>query len=223
MKRFWMLALLMTLLAICVAAPASAAREIRDPSQLLNGERVTLPPTIQRDPCARGHNWILMNGNGPTCTEAGFENQKCSRCGETRRVTGDAAKGHDWNSVSGNGPSCTEAGFEIQKCSRCGDTKRVTGAAAKGHNYQYAQTNPALCESNGKEWFECTRCGDTQYQTIPKLGHDYRVTSTVDATCTKDGRKPIRAQGLAAARKRARPLLRTETTNGNTRIPTAMM
>ena len=49
------------------------------------------------DACANGHDYELKNEVGPTCTEDGYREEVCSRCGDTRRVEGEKALGHDFS------------------------------------------------------------------------------------------------------------------------------
>ena len=58
------------------------------------------------DACANGHDYELKNEVGPTCTEDGYREEVCSRCGDTRRVDGEKALGHDF---SGEGRVTREA------------------------------------------------------------------------------------------------------------------
>ena len=58
------------------------------------------------DACANGHDYELKNEVGPTCTEDGYREEVCSRCGDTRRVEGEKALGHDF---SGEGRVTREA------------------------------------------------------------------------------------------------------------------
>lgn len=58
------------------------------------------------DACANGHDYKLKNEVGPTCTEDGYREEVCSRCGDTRRVEGEKALGHDF---SGEGRVTREA------------------------------------------------------------------------------------------------------------------
>lgn len=58
------------------------------------------------DACANGHDYELKNEVAPTCTEDGYREEVCSRCGDTRRVEGEKALGHDF---SGEGRVTREA------------------------------------------------------------------------------------------------------------------
>lgn len=58
------------------------------------------------DACANGHDYELKNEVAPTCTEDGYREEVCSRCGDTRRVDGEKALGHDF---SGEGRVTREA------------------------------------------------------------------------------------------------------------------
>ena len=64
------------------------------------------PAEAVEDACANGHDYVLKKEIAPTCTEDGYREEVCSRCGDTRRVDGEKALGHDF---SGEGRVTREA------------------------------------------------------------------------------------------------------------------
>ena len=125
----------------------------------------------------------------PTCTEAGEETAKCSRC-EATDTKELAALGHDFGDyIVTKAPTCTEAGEETAKCSRCEatDTKEL---AALGHDFgDYTVTKAATCTEAGEKTAICTRCGEVgEKEAIAALGHDFgEYVVTKEATCTEPG------------------------------------
>ena len=125
----------------------------------------------------------------PTCTEAGEETAKCSRC-EATDTKELAALGHDFGDyIVTKAPTCTEAGEETAKCSRCEatDTKEL---AALGHDFgDYTVTKAPTCTEAGEKTAICTRCGEVgEKEAIAALGHDFgEYVVTKEATCTEPG------------------------------------
>ena len=125
----------------------------------------------------------------PTCTEAGEETAKCSRC-EATDTKELAALGHDFGDyIVTKAPTCTEAGEETAKCSRCEatDTKELV---ALGHDFgEYVVTKEATCTEAGEKTAICTRCGEVgEKEAIAALGHDFgEYVVTKEATCTEPG------------------------------------
>ncbi len=63
-----------------------------------------------------------------------------------------------------------------------------TGSEDGQHNWVLYE-NPATCTDTGLRVYQCTNCYAWQDdgETIPALGHDYRVTASQAATCTAPG------------------------------------
>lgn len=82
------------------------------------------------NPCAEGHAYEVKSTVAPTCTEDGYSEEVCSRCGDTRRVPGEKALGHDF---SGEGrvtiePTTEKDGEMVFTCTRddCNETQTKT-------------------------------------------------------------------------------------------------
>ncbi|MGM9746704.1 MAG: GLUG motif-containing protein [Paludibacteraceae bacterium] len=72
----------------------------------------------------------------PTCTEGGYNVEKCSLCQATRNVAnGTSAKGHEWVSGDTVAPTCTEHGYTPQTCSGCGAKQETDIKDALGHDF----------------------------------------------------------------------------------------
>ena len=111
----------------------------------------------------------------PTCTEAGEETAKCSRC-EATDTKELAALGHDFGEyVVTKEATCTEAGEKTAICTRCGEVGEKEAIAALGHAFgEYVVTKEATCTEPGEETATCTRCGEVVTKAIPAIGHDVK-------------------------------------------------
>ena len=111
----------------------------------------------------------------PTCTEAGEETAKCSRC-EATDTKELAALGHDFGDYTvTKAPTCTEAGEKTAICTRCGEVGEKEAIAALGHDFgEYVVTKEATCTEPGEETATCTRCGEVVTKAIPAIGHDVK-------------------------------------------------
>ncbi len=138
---------------------------------------------------ALGHDFATYTvTNAATCTAAGSEASKCSRCDETN-TRAIAALGHNFATYSvTTAATCTASGTETSTCTRCTQTNSRS-IAALGHNYSaYTVTTAATCTASGVETSTCSRCNDKQTRTIAALGHNYGAyTVTTAATCTASG------------------------------------
>ena len=94
--------------------------------------------------------------------------------------------------------TCTAAGTAAHyRCSGCSKlfadaagTIETTIAAlatpALGHDHKISSTT-ATCTEAGTTVYTCSRCGDSYTVAGEALGHDYRVTSHKNPTCTASG------------------------------------
>lgn len=124
-----------------------------------------------------GHNYAAAN-----CTTA----KHCTRCG----LKVGSPLGHS-NKITYTSATCTTEGFEISTCSRCGNVSKKMIQSRLGHievpGDAYNKVTPATCTSNGSHVYYCGRCkAYLRTATIPKLGHDTKVTYTA-AACETPG------------------------------------
>ena len=139
----------------------------------------------QQEVPALGHDWgAYAQTKAPTCTAAGTETAKCTRCSSTtsRAV---AALGHSSVTDAAVAATCTMAGkTEGSHCSRCDAIITAQEEIpALGHDWgEYAQTTAPTCTTTGVETSTCSRCHETRTRSIPAKGH----TLGPDATCTED-------------------------------------
>ena len=72
------------------------------------------------------------------------------------------------------------------------ETENTTDMEDSTHTHTYTEniTKEASCTENGEKTFSCS-CGDSYTEPIEPLGHNYEtvVDSSVEATCTTDGKK----------------------------------
>lgn len=78
------------------------------------------------------------------------------------------ALGHDWKDNGDGTATCQRDG--------CGETHT--------HIWKKTGTVAATCTKEGENQYTCTVCDQTKTTTIKALGHDYKLVSTDDATCT---------------------------------------
>ena len=110
------------------------------------------------------HQWEKTDETiAPTCTEGGYDIEKCSLCQATRNVAnGTSAKGHEWVSGDTVAPTCTEHGYTPQTCSVCGEKQETDIKDALGHTFDNEI---------------CTRCGlsDTTLKEPSKVNNVYQI------------------------------------------------
>lgn len=143
---------------------------------------------------ALGHNyssdWTI--DKKATCTESGSKSHHCTRCDEKTGVTVISKLSHDFdNGVITTSPTCTKSGVKTYTCKDCKTTK-IEVVKALGHDYSNEWTidKKATCTESGSKSHHCTRCDSTVDETvIPKLSHDWILTSTVNPTRDHEGKK----------------------------------
>ena len=135
---------------------------------------------------ATGHSvttWMLEKK--ATCTEAGYYEGKCDKCGET--LTEEIpATGHTYlpDESSIVAATCTEIGKVTYVCAYCGDfyTEEIP---AIGHDYKVDESAivEPTCTQVGKETYVCQNCGDFYTVEIPMVEHSWGKWVTIkDAT-----------------------------------------
>lgn len=143
---------------------------------------------------ALGHNyssdWTI--DKKATCTESGSKSHHCTRCDSKTDVTVIPKLSHDFdNGVITTSPTCTKSGVKTYTCKDCKTTK-IEVVKALGHDYSNEWTidKKATCTESGSKSHHCTRCDSTVDETvIPKLSHDWILTSTVNPTRDHEGKK----------------------------------
>ena len=127
-----------------------------------------------------------------TCTESGSKSHHCTRCDSKIDVTVIPKLSHDFDDgVITTNPTCTKTGVKTFTCKDCKTTKTEV-LKALGHDYSKDWTidKKATCLEEGSKSHHCTRCDSKVNETvIPKLSHDWILTSTVNPTRDHEGKK----------------------------------
>ncbi len=175
------------------------------------GEPETIPSTCEEDgsiteTCTRcgetqittlsktGHKYKSTVTKEATCNEDGVRTYICQNLGcENRYTESIPATGQHNYQATVLPPTCTEPEKVGEFCTVCGAQKGEITEVGKplGHEWNEGETTtPATCTEDGTMTFTCTRkdCGTTRTEEIKKLGHDYQVTGSVDATCEENGK-----------------------------------
>ena len=85
-------------------------------------------------------------------------------------------------------PTCTDDGLsEGSRCSVCLHILQAQSVLPSDHTSHSTVYHPAVeasCTQKGNyEFYTCSRCSYTTYKEISPLGHDYRATEIIPATC----------------------------------------
>ena len=127
-----------------------------------------------------------------TCLEEGSKSHHCTRCDEKKDVTVIPVLSHNYdNGVITTEPTCTKDGVKTYTCKDCKTTKTEV-LKALGHDYskEWTVDKKATCTESGSKSHHCTRCDSKADATvIPKLSHDWILTSTVNPTRDHEGKK----------------------------------
>ena len=143
---------------------------------------------------ALGHDYSneLTIDKKATCTESGSKSHHCTRCDSKSDVTVIPVLSHNYdNGVITTAPTCTKDGIKTYTCKDCKTTKTEV-VKALGHDYSKDWTidKKATCLEEGSKSHHCTRCDSKVNETvIPKLSHDWILTSTVNPTRDHEGKK----------------------------------
>ena len=127
-----------------------------------------------------------------TCTEEGSKSHHCNRCHSKKDVTAISKLSHNYDEgVITTSPTCTKDGVKTYTCKDCKTTK-TEELKALGHDYSkdWIIDKKATCLEEGSKSHHCTRCDEkTSVTVIPKLSHDWILTSTVNPTGDHEGKK----------------------------------
>lgn len=131
-----------------------------------------------------------VNGNAPTCTEAGLtDGEICSVCEyiiKEQQVM--KATGHDEVRRDGKAATCTEGGYkDYVTCSRC-DYTTYEATETLGHSEIKHDGKAATCTDSGyKPYVTCGRCDYTTYEITEAFGHNEARIEGKAPTCTEAG------------------------------------
>ena len=127
-----------------------------------------------------------------TCTESGSKSHHCTRCDSKSDVTVIPVLSHNYdNGVITTAPTCTKDGIKTYTCKDCKTTKtKVVKALGQDYSKDWTIDKKATCLEEGSKSHHCTRCDSKVNETvIPKLSHDWILTSTVNPTRDHEGKK----------------------------------
>ena len=125
------------------------------------------------------HTFVTVR-NEPTCTEPGNEHKECE-CGRIQSGSNHTlpAAGHDYDEEILTPATCAQTGEVKKVCSVCGDTVTETIPTLK-HSWTIWDSD------DSRHWRICSVCSTV---SDSKGNHNFRLTETELATCTKDGYK----------------------------------
>ena len=111
----------------------------------------------------------------PTCTQRGYTQHTCTRCGNTYTDSPVSALGHTYTSSITTAPTCTKSGVKTFTCS-CG-TSYTQPISALGHSYTSVVIS-ATCLQQGYTLYSCTTCGSSYKSSYtPITDHSYRYAN----------------------------------------------
>ncbi|MBQ6661904.1 MAG: InlB B-repeat-containing protein [Lachnospiraceae bacterium] len=154
----------------------------------------------------KDHTYSWKTTKEPTCTEGGKSERICSGCGRSVDGKEIAALGHDPKLQSKVDSTCAKTGTETYKCSRCGNISTKT-IPLKEHTYSWKTTKEPTCTEGGKSEKICSGCGrSVDGKEIGALGHDPKLQSRVDSTCSKTGTETYKCSRCGDITTKALPL-----------------
>ena len=135
---------------------------------------------------ALGHEYKLIEDKKATCTQDGYKEYLCDRCGDSY-LDPVPASGHSYKKTVKKEATCTESGLIDYKCSSCGNSYSET-VKALGHKYVEKISKEATCEEDGIKTLTCSKCNDSKTEIIKATGHDVDFEEKA-ATCSEPGYK----------------------------------
>lgn len=137
--------------------------------------------------CQRYGHIEVLNHKDATCTEDGYDEKVCQRCGEITSTVTYPKTGHDYETTTVEA-TCTQDGSEVSVCGNCWD--RVTKVLpALGHDLQVSKSTPATCVNTGVKVSGCSRCSYEETKILPQTDHTYVYDQekSQEVTCTTAG------------------------------------
>jgi hypothetical protein len=148
--------------------------------------------TRETDIDPEAHDWELLEGTAPTCTEDGNGKEKCKLCGIEE--SGVLPKlGHDYGEwVTTKAPTETEDGQEERTCKHDAAHKETKAIGSLSHTHDWGDwftATSATCTAEGESKRVC-KLNENHFEIkdIAKLGHDWNDWVIVTAaTCDDEG------------------------------------
>ena len=137
----------------------------------------------------QSHDYVFIKSVAATCSNAGYDVYKCSRCGKIlNKSNGEEQLPHDYELTKAVEPTCTEHGYDVYKCTVCGTSKTETrNDELLPHDYVVTVVEPT-CLKGGYTLHKCSVCGDEYKDNLTALlGHSMVEVGEKPATCTEAG------------------------------------
>ena len=107
------------------------------------------------------------------CTEDGYTDYVCVKCGAPFTDGVVPAPGHAWEWAVDRAPTCIDPGEQHEACVSCGAVRSEnTVMPATGvHEYACAARRAPTCTETGWQVLSCAVCGVTETEVLPAAGH----------------------------------------------------
>ena len=138
---------------------------------------------------AQSHDYVFIESVAATCSNAGYDVYKCSKCGKIlNKSNGEEQLPHDYELTKAVEPTCTEHGYDVYKCTVCGTSKTETrNDELLPHDYVVTVVEPT-CLKGGYTLYKCSVCGDEYKDDLTALlGHSMVEVGEKPATCAEVG------------------------------------
>ena len=135
------------------------------------------------------HDYVLVKSVATTCKYVGYDEYKCSRCGNVKKEYYDEKLlAHDYRLTKAVEPTCTKHGYDVYTCAVCGTSKTETrNDELLPHDYVVTVVEPT-CLKGGYTLHKCSVCGDEYKDDLTAfLGHSMVEVGEKPATCTEAG------------------------------------
>ena len=135
------------------------------------------------------HDYVFIKSVAATCSNAGYDVYKCSKCGKIlNKSNGEEKLPHEYELTKAVEPTCTEHGYDVYKCTVCGTSKTETrNDELLPHDYVVTVVEPT-CLKGGYTLHKCSVCGDEYKDNLTALlGHSMVEVGEKPATCTEAG------------------------------------
>lgn len=130
---------------------------------------------------APGHDYRIIGGIGTSCTEDGYEEYKCARCG--KEYTKDVpASGHDFEETEKFDGNCTIPAYVIKVCKKCDIEETEYGEEVHSYNEEGVHKD-GNCTEYGYTEFTCRLCGDVKKVNDEKFKHTYNKDTGACTLC----------------------------------------
>lgn len=112
------------------------------------------------------HDYETVKELAPTCGEAGYVWQKCSKCGDE----------HNYEVGEPTGKHTFDNACDAQ-CNGCEYTREVSD-----HQYNSSETKVPTCGAEGEKTYTCTECGHSYTEPVKATGN-HTYDNNCDAQC----------------------------------------